>query len=265
MTLYMVIPMSSLMQDKFHVIKPSRVSYKVADQIKKLVFTGTLKSGDKLPSERELSKMIGVGRFSLREGLRILESMGILETKYGPYAGTYVSEMAIENLSEKISDILRLGSITLDQLFEVRMELGLIILKYFYRRANTTDIKRLGKCINEAENLFKRGAQPREKFIEFHRLIARGSKNPVLLLLYNSLLDILLKKFLSKFTSYPEHSKKFLAYNKKILDSLKERDMDKASNTLKKYLAYLKKITEARTGLLGQVSDHFGPVDSSES
>jgi DNA-binding FadR family transcriptional regulator len=158
-----------------------------------------------------------------------------------------------------------LASITLDQLFEVRMELGLIILKYFYRRANTTDIKRLEKCIDEAENLFKRGAQPREKFIEFHRLITQGSKNPVFLLLYNSLLDILLKKFLSKFTSCPEHSKKFLAYNKKILDSFREGDMDKASITLKKYLAYLKKITEARTGLLGQVSDRFGPADSMES
>lgn len=234
--LQMVLPY----QDEFKLIKLDRVSHKVAEQIKKLVFSGTLKPGDKLPSERELSRLIGVGRFSIREGLRILESLGILETKYGYRAGTYISEIGAEHLSERISDILSLGNITLDQLIEARIQISLIILKYFYQRANTTDLKKLEECIREAEDLFKRGAHPREKFIEFHRFIAQGSRNPVFVLLYNSLLDIMLKQFLSKYISLPQDSKKFLTYNKEILNYLKARDLDKASLTLKKYLTYLK-------------------------
>jgi DNA-binding FadR family transcriptional regulator len=242
--LFMVLPN----QGEFRLIKPDRVSHKVAEQIKKLVFNGALKPGDKLPSERELSRLIGVGRFSIREGLRILESMGILETKYGYRAGTYISEIVSENLSERISDIMSLGNITLDQLIEARLQISLIVLKYFYERANAADLRKLEECICEAEDMFKRGAQPREKFIEFHRLIAQGSRNPVFLLLYNSLLDILLKQFLSKYTSLPLDSKKFLTYNKAILNCLKERDLVKASLTMKKYLTYLKTMIKLRTG-----------------
>ena len=68
---------------EFVSVKPNRVSQQVAEQIKDLILEGKLKPGDKLPSERELSKIIGVGRLSLREGLRILESSGILRTRYG--------------------------------------------------------------------------------------------------------------------------------------------------------------------------------------
>ncbi len=235
-TFVMVIPRPH----EFELIKPDRVSNKVAEQIKKLVFNGNLKPGDKLPSERELSRLIGVGRFSIREGLRILESLGILETKYGYRGGTYISEIGAENLSERISDILSLGNITLDQLIEARIQISLITLKYFYQRANTADLEKLAECIREAEDLFKRGVHPRAKFIEFHRFIAQGSRNPVFLLLYNSLLDIMLKQFLSKFRSVPKDSQKFLKYNKEILNCLKARDLDKASVTLKKYLTHLK-------------------------
>ena len=74
----------------FKHVKQHRISNQIADQIRALIVEGRLKNGDKLPSERELSTLLGVGRISLREGLRILESMGIIETKYGVNAGSYV-------------------------------------------------------------------------------------------------------------------------------------------------------------------------------
>src|SRR4030042_2296117 len=100
---------------EFLSVRPNRVSHQVAEQIKNLILGGKLKPGDKLPSERELSKVIGVGRLSLREGLRILESSGMLQTRYGVHSGTYVSNIGLDHLTEKFSDILRLSDITIGQ------------------------------------------------------------------------------------------------------------------------------------------------------
>ncbi len=221
----------------FGPIKPTRVSGQVAEQIRKLILAGTLKPGDKLPSERELSKAIGVGRLSLREGLRILESSGIVRTRYGIDSGTYVSQIGVEHLTERFSDILKLSNVTADQLTEARLEISLINLKYFIDRATEEDIRVLEGCIRETECLFKAGQPTREKNIHFHQLIADGSKNPAFILLHNALLDIL-RQFLARFTSPPEHSKKVLRGNKRILKYIKERNLEKASAAMKTHILY---------------------------
>jgi GntR family transcriptional repressor for pyruvate dehydrogenase complex len=225
------------MQEKFKSIKSTPISKQVAEQIKNLILEGNLAIGEKLPSERELSKMIGIGRLSLREGLRILESAGILETKYGVRSGTYVSQVGLENITEKFLDFLKLSNTTIDQLTEARLEISLINLKYFIERATEEDLRALEDCLKDAENLFQSGFRTREKNIYFHQLIARGSKNPIFILLHNALLEIL-KQFLSKFDSPPEHSKKVLENNKRILRCLKEKNLNEASLAMRNYLAY---------------------------
>jgi GntR family transcriptional repressor for pyruvate dehydrogenase complex len=223
---------------KFTSIKPNRVSRQVAEQIKKLVSDGDLRPGDRLPSERELAKMIGVGRFSVREGLRILESIGILETNYGIGSGTYVSKISAENLSEKFSDYLKLSNITVDQLTEARLEISLINIHHFIERGTEEDIGKLERCIEETESMYNAGMRTREKNIFFHRLIAQGSGNPVFTFLHNSLLD-LLREFLSKFDSPREHSKRVLENNKEILLCLKEGNFEKASLAMRNHLVYV--------------------------
>jgi DNA-binding FadR family transcriptional regulator len=222
---------------EFLSVKPNRVSQQVAEQIRSLILEGKLKPGDKLPSERELSKIIGIGRLSLREGLRILESSGILRTQYGVHSGTYVTKIGLEHLTEKISDILKLSDIKIDQVTEGRLEISLLNLKYFIKRGSQEDIEKLEACIRETERLLESGLQTREQNLLFHQLIAKGSKNPVFISLHNALLDIL-KHFLSKFSSPPEHSKKVLEGNKKILKYIKEKDIEKASSAMKTHIRY---------------------------
>jgi GntR family transcriptional regulator, transcriptional repressor for pyruvate dehydrogenase complex len=220
---------------EFISVRPNRVSHQVAEQIKDLILGGRLKPGDKLPSERDLSKTLGVGRLSLREGLRILESSGILNTRYGASSGTYVSEVGLEQLTEKFLDILKLSDITIDQLTEARLEISLVNLKYFMDRACDEDVYKLEKCTKEIERRLKSGLRTREENILFHRLIAEGSKNAVFILLHNAILDIL-RGFLSRFDNPPEYSRKVLQGNKKILRYIKERNFAKASIALRNHI-----------------------------
>lgn len=227
-------------KDKFKIVKPDRISQRVAGKLKDLILSDDLKPGYKLPSERDLSKMIGVGRLSLREGLRILEAAGIIETRYGIGSGTYISEMTIENMIDRFSECLRLSKMTIDQLTEARMEISSIILKYCIERGDNEDIEKLENCIKETENLFKLGHETREMNIYFHQLIAQSSKNPAFIILHYSLMNML-RQFLSRFVSPPEHSKKVLKDNKRILEYLKKKDLNKAIPAMRSHLTYVKK------------------------
>lgn len=236
------------MKEIFTEIKPNRVSGQVADQIKKRILDGRLKPGDKLPSERDLCKQIGVGRLSLREGLRILESLGILETVYGRNSGTFVANIDIETLRIRFSEILRASKVTVDQLTEARLEISLIILRYFVERATEEDIKRLEECVDETERLYKASMDSRESSVYFHQLIAQASHNPVFILLHSSVTE-LLRGFLAKFQSPPEHTRRIVENQRAILKYLKKKDLENASIAEKAHLLYLE-------GTLKALIDH---------
>ena len=229
--------MENINSFEFKHVKQRRVSNQIADQIRALIVEGHLKNGDKLPSERELSKLLGVGRISLREGLRILEALGIIETKYGINSGTYVSDIGLENLSEKFSSILQLSNITVEQLTEARLEISLINVRYFIRNATDEDLKKLEECIKEGKRLLKSGLVTRENSIYFQQLIAQGSKNPVFIIIHNALMDIV-RQFLSRFESPRDHSEKMLKNRKKILKYLKEKNIEKASEVMEEHVLY---------------------------
>ena len=219
----------------FTTIQQTPVSKQVSEQIKTLIIEGNLKPGDKLPSERELARSIGVSRLSLREGLRILESMGMIETKYGVNGGSYVSAVGIDDLTRKFSDLLRLGNITIDTLYEARLEIGLISVKFFVKRGNDEDLRKMEACVKEQEALLKAGMRTREKNLEFHRLLAEGSKNPVFIFIQTALLEVI-RQFLSQLEDPSQHSEKLLMYNKRILKCLKDKNVVGASKAMRNYV-----------------------------
>jgi GntR family transcriptional repressor for pyruvate dehydrogenase complex len=231
---------------QFTAIKQSPVSKQVSEQIKALIIEGNLKPGDKLPSERDLAKAIQVGRLSLREGLRILESIGIIETRYGVNSGSYISRIGIENLTDKFSEFLRLGNITIEMLYEARLELGLISVKYFIERATEEDLQKMEACVKEAEALLNVGLQTREKNIYFHQLLAQGSQNPVFILVQNSLFETI-RHFLSKFDSPHKHSNKVLEGNKRILKQLQERNVQGAMKAMRNHVLYSRQSLKSMT------------------
>src|SRR5919106_2530170 len=85
--------MTDLRSDVFKTIDPERrgtTSEEVISQLREMIHRGDLRPGDRLPPERDLAKMLGVSRPTLRAGIRSLSAVGILQSKQG--AGTFVAE-----------------------------------------------------------------------------------------------------------------------------------------------------------------------------
>ena len=99
-------------------VKNIKVYEMVMEQIKDIVKKGELKSGDKLPSERDLCEKLEVSRASIREALRALQMLGLIESKHGE--GNFINENFENSLLEPLSIVFLLLGSKSEDVFELR-------------------------------------------------------------------------------------------------------------------------------------------------
>jgi len=128
------------MNNKIEPIKKSRLSEKVLKRLRTMIIDGTFKTADQLPSERELSELFQVSRASIREALRVLETLGFLDARIGVGGGTFVKKISIDALINPFSEIL--GN-----------EKELIIEMFEFRRILETEIARLAALLRTEEDI----------------------------------------------------------------------------------------------------------------
>ncbi len=102
----------------FSPIKNTKVYEQVIDQIRNMIDKGTLKKGDKLPSERSLVEQLKVSRASIREALRALEVIGLIECRQGE--GSYIKASFQDNLFEPLSIMFMLEGSNPEEIWELR-------------------------------------------------------------------------------------------------------------------------------------------------
>ncbi len=136
----------------FKPIKQSRVSEEVTEQMKRSILVGYFKSGDKLPSERELAEQFKVSRVAVREALRVLENTGFLTTRQGVTGGAFVTDLTFEHLSNAFIDLFRAEKISIPELVQVRLLVEPEIVKQAALNIDQNYALRLKKAL-EAEEL----------------------------------------------------------------------------------------------------------------
>jgi DNA-binding FadR family transcriptional regulator len=178
---------------KFTRIDSGRRVDAVATVLRHSVLKGDTRPGERLPSEREMSDQFGVGRLVVREALRSLESMGLIEVRRGAKGGCFVRSFNLRQISRSLRNILSIGHISLQNVLEARLAFESEILRLAIERATKDDIKRIGNNVKETKALAANGAAPelKDKVHEFHFLLAQASKNPFYLLMMYSILDVI--------------------------------------------------------------------------
>jgi GntR family transcriptional repressor for pyruvate dehydrogenase complex len=165
----------------FRPIQHSRSAEEVAHQIEGLVLEGVLRAGDRLPGERELALETGVSRPIVREAIKRLEDLGILESRHG--GGTYVADVIGTVFSPQISALLASHArATLDYL-EYRREIEAVAARFAAMRATKADRELLTAAMERMEAAHEAAdfeAEARAD-VEFHSLIGEMAHNLVLL------------------------------------------------------------------------------------
>ncbi len=165
----------------FTQIKQGKSSDEVAHQIEGLVLEGVLRSGDQLPSERDLAVEMGVSRPVLRDAIELLENRKILQRRQGD--GTFVCEIIGQIFSDPIATLLpNHQKATIDYL-EYRREVEGIASAFAAKRATRYDREMLEQCVERMRNAHDSMDFEKEALVdvEFHSLIGEMTHNLVLM------------------------------------------------------------------------------------
>ena len=155
----------------------------VVDAIKQMLIRGDLKAGDRLPIEKDLAERLNVSRGSLREGVRALSVLGIVETRQGD--GSYITGLEPSTLIAPIGFIVELGGNGgSDHLHAVRRILEVESARLAATRMTPESLSRAERILTEAASLLGEHEPEHERLIEldiaFHHTIAEQCGNPVL-------------------------------------------------------------------------------------
>lgn len=211
----------------------------IVDQIKQLILDGELIVGDRLPSERDLSEMYQVSRASVREALKALETIGLLESRHG--GGNYIVNHLKEQLTDNLSLVFVLDHCKLKDLTSLRYALELEIMRNIIRKNNPETKKQLQELLIEIENA--RSTKEIEQIdVKFHTLIASLADNPLLQYLQASIHSVYSTSIEFLNATYPPWDDVSLeesqAYQSEIIQALLSRNMETVQQALDKHYQY---------------------------
>lgn len=175
----------------FRVIRSTRAFEEIATQIRGELASGRLKVGNRLPSERALSEQFGVSRNTLREALRSLEHAGLVRLQKGASGGAFITEATGESISSGLMDMYHVGAIQPAQLTEARIWMESVIVREACLRATPESLAELRTNIAKAEAVKEDFEQRSETHLEFHRILARMTGNPVMVIMMDGMLTVL--------------------------------------------------------------------------
>jgi GntR family transcriptional repressor for pyruvate dehydrogenase complex len=170
-------------------IKSTRIYEEIVRQIKGMIAEGRLKSGDQLPPERDLAEKFLVSRTSVREALRALESVGLIEIR--PGEGTFVREISVEALVEPLALVLLSQRAMTGELFEARRLLEPTIAGLAARRASPEEVQEMGRILDEQAREIAAGNTGLAQDAAFHAAIGIASHNRAITRIAHALMDLL--------------------------------------------------------------------------
>ncbi|MFB6451315.1 FadR/GntR family transcriptional regulator [Bradyrhizobium tunisiense] len=186
----------------FSMIKSARLFEEVSRQIGEQIQSGRLSPGGKLPNERELASTLAVSRHVVREALRSLESLGQIELRKGAAGGAFVVTGGPQPLTKIMRSMVAVGGIDLAQLTEARLAIESAVIRVAIEAADEAGIAALEANIDDAERQTLAGnlALKTQTNVQFHILVAELTRNPILIMMMKSLMNIL-SDFIAEFGS----------------------------------------------------------------
>jgi DNA-binding FadR family transcriptional regulator len=235
--------------DMFEPITVARASSAIAEQIRTAIVSGRLTAGERLSPERELAEQFGVSRVTVRDALRSLEAMGLIEVRVGARGGAFVTAPTGSKVAQAMSDMMMMSVISPEDVVEARLivELGTVTLAC--ARATDEDLQSLRDLAERGTAAIAAGTYTREISWEFHSLLALAA--------HNGAVGGLTQSFRSTLSMHPVRAREgakaheaSVAEHARILEALEQRDADAARHEMAQHLLRGTKIAGRAQSLL---------------
>ncbi|HLZ59688.1 MAG TPA: FadR/GntR family transcriptional regulator [Ktedonosporobacter sp.] len=215
-------------------IQSGKVYEQVAEQIEKRILSGELRNGDRLPTERELAEQFHVSRTAVREAMKSLAQKGLVDMK--PGRGTLVIDGTSQAMKHSLNLMLKVGDSGLtENLVEVRSILEPEIAALAALRATEEHIL----ALHDAVAIMDASLQDADAYIEadnnFHRALAEGAQNILILALVDSIVNLLSEQRKRIFT-VPGGPERGQVHHKLILAAVARQDAEAARIAMQSHL-----------------------------
>lgn len=229
----------SLASEAMRPVQRNSLSDAIVEQIIDLISRGVLRPGERLPSEKELCLRFGVGRTTIREALRSLAVMGILDGRVGE--GTFVSTDSRKYLDKALQWGLLIDRKDVNDLIETRLMLESQTAAAAAARATEEDLEEMEEALNGMQRSVDHPAEYLEHDLRFHLAIARATQNRIL---YNllSLTRGYLQTWISESLAKPSARKiraraeSSVREHRKILQALRRHKPDEARQAMTEHI-----------------------------
>ncbi len=205
--------------------------------IKDMIVDGRLEPGDRLPSERALSEALGVSRPTVREAIRSLQAMNILESRHGE--GTFVSSLEPDLLAEPIDFVLQVDDGGIAALFEARTVLEAGIASLAAERATDLELAELEDFTRSGRGKIDDVDAFIEHDVEFHDRLRRAARSPVLASMLGSISTLSLETRRRTAQSRAVRARS-QADHDRMVKTLKERDPEAARRAMISHLEHVR-------------------------
>jgi GntR family transcriptional regulator, transcriptional repressor for pyruvate dehydrogenase complex len=216
-------------QELIQPIKKTRVAEEIADRIRLLILDGTLPPGRPLPGERTLAARFGVSRGSIRDAFRMLETIGLLETRHGQ--GTFPRELDVNRLVAPLASILTFQHDLREELLDVRRMFEPAVARAAAARVTDDDLADLERILDTQRKKIRTGGSTIIEDTAFHAVLARATRNRVVMRIMETLNDLLVesRKMTLKQKGRPERS---IRGHEAVVAALRRRDPDAAARAM---------------------------------
>jgi GntR family transcriptional repressor for pyruvate dehydrogenase complex len=246
----------------FRSIHKTRVSESIIEQVRDLIASGRLSPGDRLPSERDLAERFSVGRSAVREAIRAMESLGLIQARAGE--GTFVALPPDSSTGQDaVSASLLQEWSTQRKLFEVRCVIEPDLAALAARRATKEQIERLRTILDEQEAEIRHGGTSIKQDAGFHYTLAEATGNEVLVRIVDSLMDLLLKTRQESLQN-AERRLKSLGQHRAVLRAIEARDPQAAERQMLEHIRGIEELVFSKTQPFPAESQGSPPSSSPE-
>lgn len=223
----------------FTPVKNTKVYEQVIEQIKEMIVSGKLKKGDRLPPERELVEQLQASRASIREALRALQIIGLIECRQG--GGNYIRESFENSLFEPLSIMFILQNSKPEEILELRKIVEVETVVLAAEKITDEELAEIGALIEKLKESTDE-EQSSKLDRELHYKIASSSRNFLVVSILgavSSLIDSFIKDARERILKEYENKDVLIKQHEDVYKALLEHNKEKAASAMSKHLNFI--------------------------
>lgn len=215
-------------------IKKVNAVEQVFDQMQGLLIDGTWRTGDKLPSENELSETFGVSRMTIRQAMQKLKALGLIETRTG--SGSYVREINPEDSLQDLIPLMYIGGPSQRHVFQFREMIESESVRLATPLTDEKSLQKLQRILDKMKKAAESddGKAFSEYDLKYHMAIVKLTGNPLMVKAYEILQNVLEESMVSVIEKMKYSPG--LGFHARILDAMKKKDAALAEQLMRDHI-----------------------------